>query len=286
MSRIAASGPNAAQIEYWNDVNAQKWVDLEDPLDSQISGLGDAGIEGLAIEAGMSVVDVGCGCGQTSLQLAERVGQRGSVLGIDISARMLERARTRAAESGLSHLRFENADAQIHAFAAGAADRWFSRFGVMFFADPVAAFANLRTALAPGGRAGFLCWQPFDRNPWIQLPMRAAEGLVPAPPPMDPEAPGPMALADPDRTRRLLSEAGYTDIAIEPVERELLLGGGGFEEGVDFSLRMGPLATLLRDADAELVAKVRDAVREASKPYETEDGLRMDAAAWFVTSAA
>ncbi|TFG97014.1 MAG: class I SAM-dependent methyltransferase, partial [Myxococcales bacterium] len=143
---------------------------MGDLLDAQIAPLGVAAMEQARPAPGESVLDIGCGCGQTSVQLKERVGPKGSVLGVDISTPMLERARARAA--GLPNLRFTNADAQTHSFDERF-DLAFSRFGVMFFADPVAAFANVHRALRPGGRVAVVCWQGIDRNPWLLVPLRA-----------------------------------------------------------------------------------------------------------------
>jgi SAM-dependent methyltransferase len=180
---LDATGPNAQQIEYWNAQSASKWVALQSLLDQQLGPLGLATIERAELAAGERVLDIGCGCGQSSLQLAERVAPGGSVLGIDVATAMLERARERALELGLGHVRFENADAQTFAFAPASFDLAFSRFGVMFFADPVAAFANVRAALAPGGRLSFLCWQEIGRNPWVRVPLMAAAKHVPLPEP-------------------------------------------------------------------------------------------------------
>ena len=169
MDRISAEGPNAQQIEYWNELSGARWVAMNDVIDAQISPLGEVAMLRAAVAPGERVLDIGCGCGQTSLQLAERVGQDGRVLGLDISAVMLERARERAEQAGLANLEFRNADAQTEPFA-GAFDLLFSRFGVMFFASPEAAFSNLRSAVRPGGRLTCLTWQGLGANPWMQVP--------------------------------------------------------------------------------------------------------------------
>src|SRR5881628_2723223 len=161
-------------------------------------------MERARIGAGERVIDIGCGCGDTTIALARRVGPAGLVLGIDVSAPMLARAADAAREAGVAHVRFEHADAQTHRFPAQAFDVLYSRFGVMFFSDPAAAFGNLRTALRPGGRLGFVCWQAVPENPWIAVPLEAAAQHMALPPPPAPGAPGPFSFADPERVRRIL----------------------------------------------------------------------------------
>ncbi len=282
---IEASGPNTAQIEYWNEVSGPKWVALEAALDEQIAHLGLAAMDRAPVRAGQRVVDVGCGCGQTTLQLAERVGAEGSVLGVDISTPMLERARQRAA--ALAQVSFRNADAQTEAFGPASFDLVFSRFGVMFFADPTAAFANLRGALAAGGRVAFACWQELKRNPWMLVPMAAAAAHLDFGPPPEPNAPGPFSFADDARVRGILEAAGLRDVTFEPIESEVVVGGrGDLDRAVDFVTQMGPAGRAMREADEASRAKAIAAVREALEPYATPDGVRMAASCWLVTATA
>jgi SAM-dependent methyltransferase len=282
---LADAGPNAEQIRFWNETLGPRWVEQEAMLDAQIAPLGLAALERAKVQPGERAIDVGCGCGQTSLQLAERVGPSGAVLGIDVSAPMLARARARAA--GRPKLRFAQADAQTHRFDE-VFDLAFSRFGVMFFADPVAAFANLAGALRPGGRLAFVCWQAIDRNPWILAPMRAVAGIVPLPPPPAPGSPGPFAFADPERVRGILETAGYSQVALEPEQGELAIGADrGLEGAVEFMLEMGPVAAALREAGpAGLAARGRaaDAIREACAPFAMPEGVRAGYAAWIATA--
>jgi len=160
-----ATGPNAEQIVYWNETAGPKWVALQELLDAQIEPLGLAMMDLLDIATGEHVLDVGCGTGQTTVELGRRTGPSGRVTGVDVSSPMLTRARERAGASGSGNVTFIQADAQTHEFDMATADVCFSRFGIMFFADPAAAFANLRAALGPGGRLGFVCWQAVQDNP-------------------------------------------------------------------------------------------------------------------------
>ena len=200
---------------------------------------------------------------------------------------MLERARQLAASEGVT-VAFELADAQTHAFAPGSIDVLFSRFGVMFFADPGAAFANLRTALRPGGRLAFVCWQALPDNPWMAVPLGAALQHIPPPPLPAPGAPGPFSFADPDRVRGILAQGGFANVRLEDVRQTVTVGAGaGLDGTVEFMLQMGPAAAALRESpDPGLRPRVAAAVREAIAPYLTPQGVRMDSASWVVTATA
>ena len=287
MAAIEASGPNAAQITYWNEVSGAKWVALQPTIDEQIRPLGRLAMERAALRPGERVLDVGCGCSATSVDLARRVAPGGSVRGIDISAPMLERGRQLAASEGVT-VAFELADAQTHAFAPGSIDVLFSRFGVMFFADPGAAFANLRTALRPGGRLAFVCWQALPDNTWMAVPLGAALQHIPPPPLPAPGAPGPFSFADPDRVRGILAQGGFANVRLEDVRQTVTVGAGaGLDGTVEFMLQMGPAAAALRESpDPGLRPRVAAAVREAIAPYLTPQGVRMDSASWVVTATA
>ena len=281
MERIEAAGPNAEQIAYWNEQGGPKWVQLQDELDRNLASFGHLVMDRLAITAGERVLDVGCGCGETSLDLARRVGPSGSVVGADISNVMLARARERA--RGIANVEFLAADAQTHAFAAESFDVVFSRFGVMFFQDPPAAFVNLHRALRPGGRLGFHCWKTFQDNAFMTVPFFAALQHVPPPPPPQPNAPGPFAFADPDRVRGILSAAGFAEIAFE--SRTDPMGvGATLDQAADYAIQMGPASIALREASAETVAKVRASVREALAAHQTPGGVRLGTSSWIVTA--
>lgn len=281
---MESRGPNAEQIDYWNRVGGDKWVDLQAMLDAQLDDLGRVAMDAVHPRPGERVIDVGCGCGQTTLDLAERVGPDGHVLGIDVSEPMLRRTRERVLSAGHEHVQLVLDDAQTHAFAPATSDAVFSRFGVMFFADPAGAFANLRRALRPDGRLGFVCWQPFDRNPWMAVPAAAAARHVALPAPPAPDAPGPFALGDHDRLVDLLGRGGFVDVEVRSHETMLTLGGTAeLDATVEFALRLGrPIAAALETASAAVVERVRDAVREALAAWHGPQGVRMPAAAWVV----
>lgn len=278
---MATDAANADQIAYWNAQAGETWAEQQDKLDRQLEPLGEAAMDALAPVAGEQLIDIGCGAGQTTMALASRVGLDGSVLGVDISVPLLGVARRRA--EGLSSVRFLEADAQTWPFEPAHAV--FSRFGVMFFADPAAAFANIHKALKPGGRLAFVCWRPLAENEWMQLPMRAALPHVSVPPPVagDPLAPGPFAFADPDRVRGILGGAGFWDIEITP--RDFMIGGNPLDESVALAMKVGPLGALLRENPGQRDAVV-DAVRAAMAEHLGPDGVRLPGAVWIVTARA
>jgi SAM-dependent methyltransferase len=281
-----ASGPNAQQITYWNETAGPKWVALAEVLDAQIRGLGEAAMDRLRIGPGERVLDVGCGTGQTSLELARRVGPDGRVTAMDISAPMLGRARDRARAAGAANVTFVGADVQTHRFEPAAVDVGFSRFGVMFFADPVAAFTNLHGALRAGGRLGFVCWQALPENPWMAVPVMAAAQHITLPIPASPDAPGPFAFANADRVRTILERAGFADVGFVDQRATLTVGGKGpLEQAVSFILQMGPAAAAIREATPDLRETISAAVRDALAPYHGPEGVQMSSASWIVTAA-
>jgi SAM-dependent methyltransferase len=280
---MTTDGPNAEQQRYWNETAGPTWVRLNDQLDGMIAPLGRVAMDRAAFVRGERVLDVGCGCGDTTLEIARRVGAA-CVVGLDLSAPMLALARERAAAGGLADVRFEQADAQVHAFAPASVDVLYSRFGVMFFADPVAAFANLRRALRPGGRLAFVCWQELPVNPWMLVPLGAVAQVMPLPPPPAPGTPGPFSLGDRDRVQHILDDAGFVAVRIDPHE-DTVTRAGTLDDAVEFMLQMGPAAAALREApDQTLRPRAAEAVRAALAPYMTAEGLRMRGAVWIVTA--
>jgi len=264
----------------------EAWVLLQEQTDTQLDPFGQAAIAKLELTPGARVLDVGCGCGQTLLELAELVGAGGHVMGVDVSEPMLARAGERAA--GQPSIELCSANAQTYPFPPADFDALFSRFGVMFFEDSRAAFANLRRALRPGGRLAFVCWQALAKNPWAELPLRAVMqvlGSTALPELFRPGRPGPFHFADPDHVRAILSGAGFAEIEIERFERPLQVGGAlTLEEGLAYCLQMGPAARAMTDAPAELRPALEAAIAGTLAPFVGDRGIWMDAAAFIVTA--
>jgi SAM-dependent methyltransferase len=271
MSQVLETSSNAAQIEYWNTTAGETWAQFQDALDRQIEPLGLAAMDVLCPREGEHIIDVGCGCGQTSLALAARVRPTGSVVGVDISEPMLDVALRRPRSAPDLRVAFRKLDAQAGDLGQGFFDAAYSRFGVMFFSDPVAAFTNIRASLKPGGRLAFVCWRPLNENPWMQAPLPVA--------PPDPTAPGPFAFADPSRVRSILADAGFGSETIDPFDAGI--GGGDVEQTLKLALGVGPLGGALREHPG-LTDKVTVAVRNLLSKHVTPSGVLMPAAVWIV----
>ena len=264
------------------------WVRMQERTDVVIDPLGRIAMERLGVVAGERILDVGCGCGQTLLELADLVGASGHVLGVDISPPMLGRARERV--EGRPTIALALGDAQTYAFAPGSFDAVYSRFGVMFFDDPRAAFRNLRAAARPGGRLSFVCWQELAKNPWAALPLAAVTRLLPESPKpemMGEGRPGPFFLSDPARVRAILGDAGWQDVSLEPVEMSLQFGGAAtLDEAFEYALQIGPAARAMAEAPEALKPALERALREALAPFASARGVFMDGAAFVVVARA
>lgn len=274
------SSDNDEQAEYWNGRAGQSWVAAQVHLDRMLAPVSAALLERSGARRGERAVDVGCGCGDSALALAQRGA---AVWGIDISEPMLALARSRAA--GLDNVAFSRTDAATAAFTPDH-DLVFSRFGVMFFADPHAAFQNLRTALVDDGRLCFVCWQAPQLNPWVSIAGKAVRPFLPEPDePADPRAPGPFAFAEVPYVRDILEQAGFTDIAVDSFEPTLHLADD-LEGAMDFLQQVGPLSHALAELEESAQAAALDAARQALAPYATDHGVDLDGACWLVSARA
>jgi len=276
---------NADQIAYWNGPGGQRWSDRQAAQDRLLAPVSDVLISHIAAKPGERILDVGCGCGGLSIALASKVAPDGSVLGVDISAPMLARARE-TAPAGLP-VEFVLADATVHPFEPGGFDCLVSRFGVMFFADPVASFTNMHRALKPSGRMAFACWREPKQNPWMMTPLQAVYRHVPKLPPQGPDDPGPFAFASEERVRRILAEAGFRDVALKPRELSLDIAiGKGLEAAVQSALEIGPANRALEGHPQEVREAARQSVREILTPYRQGDRVALPGAIWLVSATA
>jgi SAM-dependent methyltransferase len=276
---------NADQIAYWNGPGGQRWSDRQAAQDLLLAPVSDILMSRIAAKPGEHILDVGCGCGGLSIALAHQVAPDGSVLGVDISAPMLARARE-AAPAGLP-VDFVLADATVHPFEPASFDDLVSRFGVMFFADPTASFAHLRRALKPSGQVAFACWREPKLNPWMMAPLQAVYRHVPKLPPQEPDDPGPFAFASEARVTRILTEAGFSDVALEPRELSLDIAiGNGLEAAVQSAFEIGPASRALEGHPQQVRDAARQSVREVLAPYQRGDHVALPGAIWLVTAKA
>ncbi|SMF69721.1 Ubiquinone/menaquinone biosynthesis C-methylase UbiE [Tistlia consotensis] len=279
MQEAAPGGDQAAR---WNGPAGRAWVEAQAALDALFEPF-ERLLAGQVPEGSAAgVLDVGCGTGATTLAIARRLGPGGRCLGLDLSAPMLARARERAAAEG-SPARFLQADAAGHAFEPAAFDLIVSRFGVMFFDDPVRAFANLRAAAKPGAALRCIAWRSPGENPFMTTAERAAAPLLPPLPPRVPDAPGQFAFADPERVRGILEDSGWTAVALRPLDVPCRLPAADLQR---YITRMGPVGTALQQADAATRARVVAALEAAFAAYVAEGEARFTAACWLVEATA
>ncbi len=272
---------DAAQRAFWNSDAAMRWLKRQEETDATLAPVDAAAITRAAPQAGEHVLDIGCGCGASTIALAQRVGAQGRVVGVDISEPMLERARYRTDE--LPQVDTLLADAAAHRFPAESFDLMFSRFGVMFFGDPAAAFAHLRAALKPNGRLVFACWRPFPENPWMMIPFNAATKHVPRPPRPGPEDPGPFSFADTERVTRILTQAGFAAPTFEKFDFVMdIAGGRGVDAAVESAAQIGAAAGALKDQPEELRQRALGEMRDALAAHEKGGRVELAAAVWVL----
>ena len=277
--------PNAGMAEFWNGNGGKNWVSREARLESSLKVFGQQAIHAGGIRSGQSILDIGFGCGETTVELAQQVEPKGQVNGVDISEAMVAAAEKKALEKGVSNVSFECADAQTKAFPGDYYDLVFSRFGVMFFDNPIGAFKNIYASLKPGGRLAFVCWAPRDQNAWVGLPLEvvAKHLSLPAPPASD--EPGPFSLSEESRVKDILSAAGFTNISVESFQTSFVLGGN-VDEASSFLMQLAPSGSAINNAQADEETRARIALdmAELLKSHVNNDGVSMSAAALLVTA--
>lgn len=278
----SANPTNAEQVKHWSGVGADGWIDLKAVIDRSFEPFTDLLLADCSAGSPGRLLDVGCGTGDTTLAAARRLGPKGECVGLDISEPMIEVARAQAEKEGAS-ARFLCADAQTHAFAPGIFDWVISRFGILFFDDPVRAFTNLRRAARDSAKLRFIAWRGPAENPFMTTAERAVAPLLPAMPPRPPDAPGQFAFASRERVLGILERSGWTDVQIRPVEVECVMPE---KDLVRYFTKLGPLSRVLPGMDAGLRGRVIETVRAAFTPYVRGDEVRFVAACWMVGAAA
>ncbi len=279
-----AQRPNATMADNWNGAGGEHWVAHTDRHDRALQAYGRAVLDAAAIRPTDRVLDVGCGTGWLS-RTAARHAPEGTVLGVDIGRPLVEAARAIAEREGPANVRFDRADAQVHAFDPGAADVVVSRFGVMFFDDPVAAFANLRAALTDDGRIAFVCWQSLLANDWMVVPGGALAAHLGMPESDDPHAPGPFSLCDPDRVHAVLRAAGFADVTLTEEAHPMWLGTDA-DDAFGYMRNQSIARAMMDGKPPELVERALAALRATLEDIAGPDGIQLPGRAWLVTARA
>jgi SAM-dependent methyltransferase len=277
---------NDAFTAFWNDVLVAKFERFRNIMLNGLSHHSAVPLAKLELAPGSRAVDVGCGWGDTAIELARKVGPKGFVLGLDCCDAFLEKGRRDAAAERLANVRFVVADVQSHRFEREF-DFAFSRFGMMFFANPVAAMRNIRTALKPGSTLMFITWRKLDDNPWLGMPKAVVSRFLP-PPGEDAQTcgPGPFSMANPDVVSGQLRAAGFTDFAFERIDGPVMIGRD-VEQAVEFQLALGPAGEIVREAGAVAQARdqeIRAALRDELARYARADGVWMESSSWTITA--
>lgn len=270
------SESNIAQADYWASTAGTQWIMREALMDTLLSQVLARLLHHAALRPGEAVLDIGCGTGASCLAAAAAVGPSGHVTGLDIAAQLLDRTRDRVAAAGLANTSFVLADAQTHAFAKGSVDVMISRFGVMFFEDPTAAFTNMAKALKPGGRLVFAAWAQAALVPWFSIPVGAAVARLGRPAPSDPNAPGPLAFQDASRVTAMMAAAGLQNPRCLS-ETVPLTPSGAFDDVVAFSAHIGPAARIMAEFSGTEAdgAAIEAAVKTEFAAFKTDQGLRI-----------
>lgn len=284
-----ATSPTLTKLEPadWKGSAGERWATNVDHFETMLTEIGAALLAHAGFAPGETVVEIGCGGGRLTRQIAELVTPDGVVVGVDISPTLVALAAERAAADGIDNIAFVAVDAQTGMPEQAPFDRLVSRFGVMFFADPAAAMANLRGMLKPGGRLDFAVWAPIAGNPWAATMMQAAREPLGLSPP-DPRAPGPFAFSDEGYLRGLLQGAGFRAVDIVPWTGHVLIGGPGAtaEEVAELSMQTGSIAEPLKGAGAEVRETVHRSLTDLLRPYLTSDGAILPAAVHLVQAEA
>ncbi len=283
MTLASADDRNAEQVAYWNGPAGRRWVRRQQEQDALLAPVAEVLLERAAPRPGELVLDIGCGWGGTAIALARRVAPGGRVLGVDVSELMLARARELAPPE--LPIEFELGDATVYPFEPGKADLLFSRFGVMFFADPARSFANMRKGLRSGARLSFACWREARENPWLMLPLQEACRHVPRLPEVGPDDPGAFSLAAQSRVREILGRAGFAGVQLEPVGLTLDIAiGGGLEAAVATAVGIGPTSRALEGQPEALQAAAIRSIRAALERHLSGSRVPLAGAIWIVTA--
>ena len=276
---------NKNQKDFWSGKGGDIWVERQNAMDTMLSPLGEAALNKLNFNEEENVLDIGCGCGHTTLNIAKRIGPSGNVTGLDISEPMLKRAKESAVEMSITNTSFKCVDVQTEDLGDQIYSAAFSRFGVMFFEDSVAAFKNINKSLISGGYLSFVCWQSPAVNPWQSLFIQEVKKFLDLPSP-PPRSPGPFAFMESEYVSSILEESKFQDITIEGHEAEVnMFSGRSLSDSVKDYISINPVVTqMLKESSENQIAEIVNSGIEAFSPYYSEKGLIFPSATWLVTA--
>ena len=276
---------NKNQKDFWAGKGGDIWVERQNAMDTMLSPLGEAALNKLNFNEEENVLDIGCGCGHTTLNIAKRIGPSGNVTGLDISEPMLKRAKESAVEMSITNTLFKCVDVQTEDLGDQIYSAAFSRFGVMFFEDSIAAFKNINKSLISGGYLSFVCWQSPAVNPWQSLFIQEVKKFLDLPSP-PPRSPGPFAFMESEYVSSILEESKFQDITIEGHEAEVnMFSGRSLSDSVKDYISINPVVTqMLKESSENQIAEIVNSGIEAFSPYYSEKGLIFPSATWLVTA--
>jgi len=276
---------NKNQKDFWSGKGGDIWVERQNAMDTMLSPLGEAALNKLNFNEEENVLDIGCGCGHTTLNIAKRIGPSGNVTGLDISEPMLKRAKESAVEMSITNTSFKCVDVQTEDLGDQIYSAAFSRFGVMFFEDSIAAFKNINKSLISGGYLSFVCWQSPAVNPWQSLFIQEIKKFLDLPSP-PPRSPGPFAFMESEYVSSILEESKFQDITIEGHEAEVnMFSGRSLSDSVKDYISINPVVTqMLKESSENQIAEIVNSGIEAFSPYYSEKGLIFPSATWLVTA--
>ena len=276
---------NKNQKDFWSGKGGDIWVERQNAMDTMLSPLGEAALNKLNFNEEENVLDIGCGCGHTTLNIAKRIGPSGNVTGLDISEPMLIRAKESAVEMSITNTLFKCVDVQTEDLGDQIYSAAFSRFGVMFFEDSIAAFKNINKSLISGGYLSFVCWQSPAVNPWQSLFIQEVKKFLDLPSP-PPRSPGPFAFMESEYVSSILEESKFQDITIEGHEAEVnMFSGRSLSDSVKDYISINPVVTqMLKESSENQIAEIVNSGIEAFSPYYSEKGLIFPSATWLVTA--
>ena len=276
---------NAKQKEFWSGKGGDYWVVKQSEMDVMLNPLGEKALAKLDLKSNSKVLDIGCGCGATTLEIAKKVSD-GTVTGLDISVPMLDQAKSEASIQGIPNVDFRVVDVQIEQLPSKEYDYVYSRFGVMFFEDPFEAFRNISSSVKEGGKLSFVCWQDPYLNPWQSLSIQVIRGYldIPSPPP---RSPGPFAFQEKDYVKDILEQSGFSYISLDDNQEDItMFAGKSLQEASEDYLAINPVVTeMLKDSPDSLKAKIVESLKEAFSEYHKGDGLLFPSATWIVSAS-